>query len=85
VLGVNIARGIVIVALALALAPSAAASTRSGRSAPPVNNARAGIITPRPEPGFLPFTRLDMMLMAFGCCVLLLFGAGLRAVPRRRQ
>ena len=46
---------------------------------------QARTVGPRVAQGPLPFTRLDVLLMASGCTVLLLFGAGLRLVPRRTQ
>jgi hypothetical protein len=70
----------------LATAGQASAAARSDRPEAPAGNARhAGPASPRTSPGFLPFTRLDVLLMASGCSILLFFGAGLRLVPRGRQ
>ena len=75
----------VVVAFAIVAVPGAVAA----RAQParvytgPVRQARP--VARRVAQGFLPFTRLDVLLMASGCTVLLLFGASLRLVPRRIQ
>jgi hypothetical protein len=72
-----------IVVVAVATVGPAAAADRP--AAPAANVRHAGPVSPRTSPGFLPFTRLDVLLMASGCSILLFFGAGLRLVPGRRQ
>jgi hypothetical protein len=75
-----------IAVVVLATAGQASAAARSDRPAAPAGNVRhAGPASPRTSPGFLPFTGLDVLLMASGCSILLFFGAGLRLVPRGRQ